>query len=184
MARAATAPVDCWLISVNLKVARIDGERAHRAAGLAVELVDLVDGKEQTALGFDRQERRARRLGSEAERFEKQILRYVEVLGLQAEEVDALDLAAGVRANVGERVGGTGGAGLFGSTAAAASGRAEGGGTARRIRSGSETRKCPPRCDSAGKISSNANRRAVDRNGRARGVKIAGDWSASLPAYL
>ena len=122
MARAAAAR-GLLVDERQLEGPRIDGECADRAAGLAVELVDLVDGKEEATLGVDREERRARRFGGEAERFEKQILRDVKVLGLQAEEVDALALAAGVRANVGERVGGPGGRGLLGSTAAAACGK-------------------------------------------------------------
>src|SRR5262249_26239905 len=81
----------------------IDRERADRAGRLALELAHFVHREQQPALRIDLDERRIRRCSSEAERHERDTLRRLGALGLQAEHIDAFALWSGISADVYER---------------------------------------------------------------------------------
>ena len=68
----------------------IDRKCAHRAGRLALELVELVHGEKQAAPEIELEERRVRRLGGQSERNQRDVLRDLEVLGLEPEKVNPL----------------------------------------------------------------------------------------------
>ena len=84
----------------------IDRERADRSGRLALEVVDLVHGKQEPPLHIEVDERWIRRLDGQSERHERDVLGDLEILGLQPEEVDTLAPAPAtcVRADIHERL--------------------------------------------------------------------------------
>jgi hypothetical protein len=83
---------------------RIDRERADGASRLAVELVELVDRKEQAPDRVEFEKRWIRSVGRHAERDQGDVLRDRETLRLQPEKIDTLALcSSGVGADVHER---------------------------------------------------------------------------------
>src|SRR5207253_669496 len=77
-----------------------DRKRAHAAGRLAFELAQLVHGEQQPALPIDLEKGWVRRFGSHAERYECDVLRDVEIVRLQPEEINACALRSGVGADV------------------------------------------------------------------------------------
>src|SRR5439155_1769134 len=79
---------------------RIDRECADGTGWLALELADLVYGEQQPAPQIDLEKRRIRRRGCQSERNERDVLRDLEVRGLQPEQIQPLPLRSCISADI------------------------------------------------------------------------------------
>ena len=82
----------------------INRERADRAGRFAFERVELVHREQKPSRQVELEERWVRGLGRQAERDQRDVLRHLESLRLQPEQIDALALGSSVGADVNERL--------------------------------------------------------------------------------
>src|SRR5262249_50296314 len=81
----------------------IDGECADSSSRLSFEVPDFVHAEEQTAFEVELQERGIRGLRRQTQRHERNVLRYLQVVGLEAVKINTLALASCIGTRVDQR---------------------------------------------------------------------------------